>query len=164
VEREAGRKLADVPVWADLADLALQSGDQAAARGYLEHAVALPGAAPDLARIARTYQRLQEYPLALRLWDRLIAENPPRAQWLNDRGVLQALMGRREQAVIDLRSAIAQDRSFLPAYLSLGALYAAQGERGQARRLYAQALAGASASASPRLLQMLRRQRDSLEP
>ncbi|MBI5239943.1 MAG: hypothetical protein HY926_05695 [Elusimicrobia bacterium] len=162
IARVCGRKSADVAVWADLADLALQSGDAPAARDYLGRAAALPGADPDLARVARTYQTLQEPRTAMQLWDRLVSGHPPRAQWLNDRGVLLALTGDRDRAIADLRAAIAQDRSFLPAYLSLGSLYAARGARGRALRLYEQALASRSASASPRLLRSILRERDQL--
>jgi len=52
----------------------------------------------------------------------------------------------------------------LTAYLTLGSVYAAQGDQEQARRCYAQASDRAGSQAPARVLQMIRRARDAQAP
>ncbi|MFH2203004.1 MAG: tetratricopeptide repeat protein [Elusimicrobiota bacterium] len=98
------------------------------------------GDAQLLRLIAVRYQTLGEYARALELLDRLVRGAPGDPRNLNDRGVLKALMGRREEAIADLRAALARE-PFLPeACLTLGGLLTQMGKRGEALALYERAL------------------------
>lgn len=163
LERRAGRKLASAASWADLAEASLGSGAEAEGKRCLDKAAGLDGPPNDLRRVALMYQGLRDYPAALRLWNRLIAANPPDALWLKDRGVLHGMLGDRERALADLRAALSLDPDCLEAALSLGSLYAAQGEQARALRLYDEALTRSPQKAPSRILQMLRSERDRLK-
>ncbi|MBI5240358.1 MAG: hypothetical protein HY926_07780 [Elusimicrobia bacterium] len=162
VERASGWGFVGAGVWSGLAGLAMRGGDGAQARLFLQKAEAEAGEARELRGIALAYQDLPDREAALRVWDRLISRHvPAEPEWLSGRGVLQAMMGRREQALTDLRQSIASDPSFLSAYLTLGSLYVAQGDRASARRLYDQALSRRGAGPE-QVLRLIRQEREKL--
>lgn len=128
----------------DLAGAAVRSGDRAPAMALLAQARRLKLGAEELGRAAIVYQGLKEYRLALGILDRLVREHPGQSRWRNDRGVLEFLMHRSEEADKDFNAAISLDPGFLPPYLSLGALYVSSGRRAEALRLYEQAMGQAA--------------------
>ena len=117
-----------------------------------------------LRSIALVYQQLQDHAAALRLYDRLVAQEPGQARWLGERGVLQALLGRPAAAVADLETALARDPSLLTAHLTLGSLYAAQGDRKRAQRCYAQAAQRADSRTPAALRRMIQRAQEGATP
>jgi tetratricopeptide (TPR) repeat protein len=136
--------------------MAARSGDEAQARAALREAEGLDAGAAELRSIALVYQGLRDFPAALRLYDRLVAKDPSQARWRSDRGVLHALMGRTAAAIADLEAALARDPSLLTAYLTLGSLYAAQGDLRRAQNCYSQAARRADSRTPAPVLRMIR--------
>jgi tetratricopeptide (TPR) repeat protein len=164
LEGRVGRRVADAAVLAGLAGMAARQGEEAQARGYLKDAEKAAASSEDIRSVALAYQQVRDYASALRLYDRLIARDPAQARWLNDRGVLKALLGRTAGAVADLEAALARDPSLLTAYLTLGSLYAAQGDRQGARRCYEQAARRADSRTPAAILRMIERARAGKTP
>jgi len=99
------------------------------------------GAPDDQAALARLYTEMREYDKALRLLDKLVRLNPKDAAWRNDRGVVLILLGRKEEAVAELRLSLAKDPGLLSAALSLGTLLSSTGRGREALEVYDRALA-----------------------
>lgn len=144
-----------------LAGLAIDLGLPEEALRRLRPAAAPGAGAGQNLSAALLYERLGRNQEALAILDRLVRSHPGEARYLSDRGVVRALLGRRPEAVADLRRAIALDRRLLQSYLSLGALLCEMGQRDQALATYDAALAVASprdADVAP----MIRRAREGL--
>jgi hypothetical protein len=90
------------------------------------------------------------------------SQQPRNPQWLNDRGVLEALMGRPEAAIADLRAAVAAEPSFLDPYITLGSLLAAKGAIREAEWNYDWALAASSSKSAARTKQLIQDARNRL--
>lgn len=151
------------------AELALEYAQTLAACGQRKAALAYlkgarrPGLEAGLAgRMAVLYQQMKEYGGALSLLDQLILAQPAQARWRNDRGVVEMLLGRRDEAAEDFLAAIDLDPGFLPAYLSLGALYRSVGRFLEAGRLYEQALSQPAAREGAELRRLIENERKSL--
>jgi tetratricopeptide (TPR) repeat protein len=132
---DAGRLL-------DIAEAAMRAGrpDPDLALRCLGQARGLRLQGEGLDRAAVLYQSLRRYRAARELLEQLVGEQPRQARWRSDLGMVEMLLGLREAAVRDWQQAISLDPGFLPAYLSLGSLYASSGQKQKALRLYARAL------------------------
>jgi tetratricopeptide (TPR) repeat protein len=86
------------------------------------------------------HQERREYAAAMKIANGRVAARPRDARWRSDRGVLRALLGEREAAETDLKSALALDPDLLAPYLSLGSLYSSWGREKEAAALYIEAL------------------------
>jgi tetratricopeptide (TPR) repeat protein len=62
--------------------------------------------------------------------------------------VVKALLGRKEEAIADLREAVRLEPGLLEAYVSLGSLLAGSGRREEAREAYRLGLRRCGASAA----------------
>ncbi|MCX5796673.1 MAG: tetratricopeptide repeat protein [Elusimicrobia bacterium] len=133
--------ISDSGLLLDLADAAAQTGEQSAAMSFVARARERNPGARELGRIAMVLQQLGRHRQALEVLDGLARAYPGQARWLSDRGVLKMLMGDRRAAADDLARAVELDPGYLPACLSLGALYASSGRRQDAIRLYERSLA-----------------------
>jgi tetratricopeptide (TPR) repeat protein len=96
---------------------------------------------------------------AAALAGKLLRVRPDSAALWTDKAVLETVAGSWEAAAADLERAIAADETFLPAYLSLGAVYVRLGRRGEALKVYDRALSLKGASGHP-LRAQLRSTRD----
>jgi tetratricopeptide (TPR) repeat protein len=148
--------------WLDLAQAAVAAAKPRLAESYLERALELHPGEEESSRSALLYQQMKGYHRALRILDSLAQDrdSEKQARWLNDRGVLKALMGKDQEAAADLRAAIARDPDFLPAYLSLGGLWDSSGRRAEAMRTYRAALGRTAAGGHD---EVRRRIRDEYE-
>lgn len=77
--------------------------------------------------MALIHQDVKDYAGALALLEPLAREQPANAALLGDLGLCRYLDGKTDAAIADLRAAVALDPSALPALLTLGSIYAAQG-------------------------------------
>jgi tetratricopeptide (TPR) repeat protein len=102
-----------------------------------------------------TLQGQGRYAQAREILVRIARDHPAAAKPRSDLGVVDALMGRPARAILDLEAAIKLDDGFLPAYLTLGGLYAGQGRTERAIRTYARALARPPDPADERLWRMI---------
>lgn len=115
-----------------------------------------------LRHIGHKYQKAGRYQSALKLFDGLVHANPSDEHLLNDRGVIYALMGKDEQAINDLRRGIEINSRFLPAYLTLGGIYASKGKIQQAYEIYDKALHQKGVSKGE-LLRLIKQEHDKLK-
>ncbi|MDD5627988.1 MAG: tetratricopeptide repeat protein [Elusimicrobia bacterium] len=121
--------------------IAVSAGDRSFAEECIARGRRLrlpPRRAALLAEALRSLGRPEEALAAIR---EALVRWPGDAKLLNDKGVLESLLGRPRQAQADLEGAIAADPDFASAYLSLGAVLASRGELARARRTYDAALA-----------------------
>ena len=130
----------DAGSWLDRAEAAAASGDRASALAAAARASSVSLADSDARRLVLIDQGLGEYARALEIADLRIRARPGDARWRSDRGVLHALLGEREAAVADWKSALALDPDLLAPYLSLGSLYASSHRRKEALDLYEKAM------------------------
>jgi len=124
--------------------LALVAGsarERQEARTQLEHTPVTASDFWPMRRIGFTLQALGHYPEAFLLLEKLIAKRPSQAALWNDRGVLNFLLGRPEQAEEDLKKAIRLKPGLLDAAVTLGGIWTAAGRCREADSLYARALA-----------------------
>jgi tetratricopeptide (TPR) repeat protein len=128
-------------------EIALKLAGLAVAQGWgreaclcLRQSAREPDVPRRLLAAALLYQRLGRNQEALALWNRLVLAHPADALYLSDRAVTKALLGRKEAAIRDLRSAITAGRRLLQSYLSLGTLLAGAGQTEQALGVYEEAL------------------------
>ncbi|MDD5627717.1 MAG: hypothetical protein PHU21_01540 [Elusimicrobia bacterium] len=135
------QSIRDCGLLLDLADAAARTGERSAALRFVARAGRLEAGAREQGRIAMVLQQLGRRREALAVLDGLARAYPGQARWLSDRGVLKMLMGDRRAAAEDLARAVELDPGYLPASLSLGAVYASAGRRQEAIRLYQRALA-----------------------
>ncbi|MBI2387142.1 MAG: hypothetical protein HYV14_14215 [Elusimicrobia bacterium] len=122
--------------WLDRAEAACAAGDRAAAAAHLARVQGGSLGEGEARRLILLRQTLGDYDGALAAVGLRVRARPGDARWRSDRGVLHALMGRREEAIADWTAAIALDPDFLAPYLSLGSLYEASNRRGEATALY----------------------------
>ncbi|MFC1679801.1 tetratricopeptide repeat protein, partial [Elusimicrobiota bacterium] len=148
--------------WLDVSYAAVASKERGAALQALDRARGLGPGSGEKRRMARYLQDLKEYERALRVLDGLAVERPGDAGLLADRGVLKALMGRREAAVADLRAAIESDAGLLGAYVTLGGLLGSSGKGEEALRLYDRVLAEEKRFRGRPELGIVRRERERL--
>ncbi|MFA5140076.1 MAG: hypothetical protein WC728_12665 [Elusimicrobiota bacterium] len=127
-----------LPAWAwlDAAYAARAGGDRALSLKALERARKAGCSRKDREESALQYQALGEHGKALELLDGLIRDEPGSGRLRSDRGVVKALLGRRDEAIADLREAVRLEPDLLEAYVSLGGLLAASGRSEQAREVY----------------------------
>ena len=85
-------------------------------------------------------QNSGHYHQALSISDQLLARYPNSAKVWGDRGVLDYLMGHKNQAIADSLHAIKIDKAYLPSYLTLGSLYLAKNRPDKTLALYRLAL------------------------
>lgn len=86
---------------------------------------------------------------ALALARALLRVRPDSAALWTDKAVSESVAGSWEAAASDLSRAIAADDAFLPAALSLGAVYMKLGRTGDALKVYDRALSRTSAASDP---------------
>ncbi len=96
---------------------------------------------------------------ALALARELLRVRPDSAALWTDKAVSESAAGSWEAAAADLNRALAVDSSFLPASLSLGAVYMKLGRSGEALKVYDRALSQAGSASDP-LRAQLRSTRD----
>ncbi|MBI5240068.1 MAG: hypothetical protein HY926_06320 [Elusimicrobia bacterium] len=157
VDRLSRRPALDGAAALKLASLAAARGWRVEALRCLRRAGAAPAPADQVVSAALLYQRLGLHGESLRLLDRAAAEEPGNARCLSARGVAKALLGRKEEALADLRGAIRSDPRLLESYLSLGSLLGGR----EALAVYEQGLA----VVEPRdanVVSLLRRAREEL--
>lgn len=106
--------------WLDRAESAAAAGDRASALAHLARVSDAGLLDAEARRLVLLYQGLREYPAALETAERRVLARPGDARWRSDRGVLHALMGKREKAEADWRAALALDPSFPEPRRSLG--------------------------------------------
>jgi tetratricopeptide (TPR) repeat protein len=121
--------------------IATAAGDQALARDCLARLGRLRLEPRHLALVTDALRRLGRTEEALGLIDKALADAPRDAKLLNDKGVLESLLGRQRRARTALEAAIAADPDLDTSYLSLGAVLTSLGDAAGARRIYAAALA-----------------------
>jgi tetratricopeptide (TPR) repeat protein len=148
------------------AGLRLDRASAAAHAGQREKALASLADARRLApdregrhRMALILQDLKDYQGALDLLGPL-ADEKPEASLLADLGLCRFLAGRPEQAISDLKAAIALDPRALAPYLTLAAIYAGRNELDKELGVYAAAPAG---TGDPALREQLLRGREAAE-
>jgi tetratricopeptide (TPR) repeat protein len=135
--------------WLDAAHAARVGGDRALASEAMERArKAGCTSREDKEESSLQYQELGEHGKALELLDGLIREEPGSGRLRSDRGVVKALLGRKEEAIADLREAVRLEPGLLEAYVSLGSLLAGSGRREEAREAYRLGLRRCGASAA----------------
>ena len=134
------RRLRDARLLLAMAEKAVRTGPRDWALRCVAEALKQRLDPQDLGRGALIYQGLAEYRRELGVLDKLIHAEPRQARWRSDRGVAEALLGMRAAAAADWEHAISLEPGFLPAYLSLGSLYASSGRPTEATRLYDDAL------------------------
>ena len=134
----------DAGLLIERAELAAEMGRRDEALGFLARAEkARPGDDHDgerWRRIALVYQDFKEYGRAVDILARLTRQFPAAASFYGDKGLCEHLMGAHDAAIADLRTAIRLDPTYLPAYLTLGASFAAQGRFQEAIKVYDEAL------------------------
>ncbi|MCR4296552.1 MAG: tetratricopeptide repeat protein, partial [Elusimicrobia bacterium] len=91
-------------------------------------ALAASGNEGDLAELARLHMTMREYDRSLRLLDELVFRSPENARWRNDRAITLAFLGRKEEAIVELRLALAKDPGMRSAAQSLAALLSSTGQ------------------------------------
>lgn len=123
------------------AELLSDSGRGDLGLASLRRAVSL-GLPPDgLRRAVRLYHALNRYDPALRICEGLVRGAAPTAKDFSDKGVCEYLSGDRDEGVADLQRAIELSPAGLQAYLSLGAIHAAEGDAGRALEIFERGLA-----------------------
>lgn len=124
-----------------LADVYREIGEPGRAAVLLTGLTADRTSPSDLADLARLHLSMREYDKSLRLLDELVRREPENARWRNDRGVALILLGRKEEAIAELRLSLAKDPGMMTAALSLGTLLSSTGRGREARDVYDRALA-----------------------
>jgi tetratricopeptide (TPR) repeat protein len=151
---DLARELAPLsPGWGELslqrAELALRLGRREEARAAAAAAEASGLSRGQGLRAALVFQELGDYPRALADFARLLAEKRE-PDVLADEGLCESLAGRPAAAEADLRAALILAPGAAPAALTLGAILASQGRRGEAERVYDAALRAGPSDASLR--------------
>ena len=113
-------------------------------------------------RLAGLYQENRDYVRALKVVNLRVRARPGDARWRNDRGVLRWLMGDRDGAAADLRSAIALDPGLLEAYLSLGSLNASRNRRREALEILQKGLARPRTKDDEEIARRIRAERERI--
>ena len=153
------------PDWAELslqrAGLALALGRRAEARAAVASAETGSLDRDQWISAALLRQQLGDYPRALAIFARLLAQNPEPAV-LADKGLCESLAGRPAAAEADLREALRLSPRASSAALTLGAILTAQGRRDEAARVYDAALRAGPDDESLRSL--LESSRSDVEP
>lgn len=139
----------------DRAELAARAGEGAAARDLLARAAAVAPGREERRRMALLRQELKDYDGALALLDALVAEKADAAT-LGDLGVCKVLAGRPDEAIADLKRAIALEPRALPPYLTLASIYAGRGDFAAELAVYDTAPASAD---QPGMAELLSRSR-----
>ncbi len=124
-----------------LADAYREIGEPRQAAALLKTLTAGRTNTNDLADLARLHMGMKEYDKSLGLLDELVRREPENARWHNDRGVVLLLLGRKEEAVAELRLSLDKDPGLLSAALSLGTHLSSTGRGAEARDIYERALA-----------------------
>ncbi|MBI4678374.1 MAG: glycosyltransferase family 39 protein [Elusimicrobia bacterium] len=162
--RAASMRPEQAGLWLMAAQASFQAGDKAAALAAVASCRASELDAEAEARLAVLLQDLGERRRALEVMDRLVRGNPRRARFLCDRGVLNALLGRRDQGWKDAMAATSADPGYLPGYLALGALADTPERRSQALRVMGRALEPKAGLREPAFLKALRSEAARLAP
>jgi tetratricopeptide (TPR) repeat protein len=147
----------DAGLLVDRGELAVQAGDEKAARAFLARALDRGPDRADRHRIALARQALKDYAGALTVLAGL-AKEKSEASVLGDIGVCKVLAGRPDEAISDLKSAIKLDPRSPAAYLTLASIYEGRGDYVQALAIYDSAPSAANDSALQQLLANGRRE------
>lgn len=141
----------DVELWLERAELEAQMGAKVAALDSLSRADAADPEAgiEPRRRLALGYQSLGEYGQAVTILDGLIRRNPGEGAVYSDKGLCEYLNGDAGAAVSSLREAIKLKPDFLPAYLTLAAVHAANGRSAEALKVYDEGLARPGGDGDP---------------
>lgn len=131
----------DPGVALEQAQACAEAGQTREAIRFLDGIGSPPASPEQIMSAAIQLQGLGQGEKGLALLDGLVRAHPGDARSLSNRGVAKAMLGRKEEAEKDLRSAVALDRRLLQSSLSLGVLYAGSGRRDLARAVYDEALA-----------------------
>jgi tetratricopeptide (TPR) repeat protein len=107
----------------------------------LERARAAGPSRDETLRAALAYQELNDCPQAVAILTDLARADPRDWEVLENRGVCEDLMGEAQKSLADLQAAIGLNPRRWTAYLTIGAVYVAQGRFDDARRVYDSALA-----------------------
>jgi Flp pilus assembly protein TadD len=97
-----------------LADAYREIGEPRQAAALLTTLTAGRTSPNDLADLARLHMSMREYDKSLRLLDELVSREPENARWHNDRGVVLFLLGRKDEAITELRLSLDKDPGLLP--------------------------------------------------
>ena len=116
------------------------------------------------AQPAYALQQKGHYRKALKIFDGLLRRYPQLPEVFNDRGVMETLLGYSTKAAHDFKHAIKINKTYLPAYLSLGYLYTKEGRLQLARAVYARALENRPHTPpDKKLLILIRREQEALK-
>ncbi len=85
-------------------------------------------------------QKYRHYAKALKISNELVRRYPNIPDALNDRAVIEDLMGRKKKAIQDLKTVISQNQDFLPAYLTLISISLSENRKNEIHRLCRAAL------------------------
>lgn len=162
LERQVEHSPRDAGLRVLLARAALANGDPKLASASLERAEVLGPNAEQRGAAALLYQQMRDYPKALAKFDSLVFEFPDTPRWLADRGVLKAVLDRKEEAIADLEAAVALEGASLSAHVSLGGLYSGSGRKFEALAVYDRALSARPRPGERRLYKMIRKERRNL--
>jgi tetratricopeptide (TPR) repeat protein len=130
----------DPDLWLDSAEFSSQAGDRREALAALARAETLSSDGESRRRLAHSYQSLGEHGRALAIFGELVRRFPADGSIHADKGLCEYLSGDAPTAVATLEQAIKLKPTFIPAYLSLGAVHAAKGRRDEALRVYREGL------------------------
>ncbi len=150
----------DAGLWIDSAEFSAQAGERRAALDSLARAETLAAAdePPDgerRRRLALAYQALGEHRRALGILTGLTHRFPDEGTYYGDKGLSEYLSGDVPAAIATLETAIRLKPEFIPAYLTLGAVHAAQGRPAEALKVYDDGLARSPAAERDPLREVL---------
>jgi tetratricopeptide (TPR) repeat protein len=95
-----------------------------------------PNDAAALARLAMVLHTYEEHELAAAVYQRVRKLQPNEFQWLYLLAICQSALGKTEEAIRTLRTALNQKADYLPAQLRLADVLFAAGELAESRKLY----------------------------
>lgn len=139
--QKAAGEVTEADLWLDKAEFARQSGDHDAEDAALERAGDSGLGAAEKQAAALALQKLGRYDRAENLLKSAAIKSPKDAAVLTDLGVSQYLAGHVDEAEKTLRGAVELRAGYLPAYVTLGAIYSAKKDYRRAREIYDAGLA-----------------------
>jgi tetratricopeptide (TPR) repeat protein len=149
----------DAALWIDLAEFSAQAGERKKALDSLARAETLPFAGKEAGelrrRLALAFQSLGEYGRALAILAELTKSHPDEGMFFSDKGLCEFLNGDATKALSSLETAIRLKPTFIPAYLTLGAIHSAKGRPREALKAYDRGLARSPAAERDPLRQVL---------
>ncbi|MBI5623355.1 MAG: hypothetical protein HY924_06215 [Elusimicrobia bacterium] len=146
----------------DLARADLKAGRKGSGLKVMETLAAANRDPELLARLALLYQEAGHPGRALETLDAASRLKPADSRVANSRGVALSLLGRKAEARREFETAIRLDPGLLAAYLSLGGLQAAEGDRDAALRTFEAGAAASGKKSRDPIARMLRSEADRL--